>query len=511
MIGRATSPVALLAFCGVASSATYLLAFTLPYGISEGLGKPLQHFGHISGGSPQATAGLISAIAGLFLLYLRAVRQCQLLEGSRTAWIIVYAGAAASALALLRMYPIFSLDIFYYMSADRIWSTYRENPFIVPPLQAAHDAFFPYNRWGHYVLPYGPLWPWLTAATSWFGGGVVEATLVAFKMFAILAFLVCLPLVAWTARALGHDRQLASLCIFAWNPLVLLEFAGGGHNDVVALVPVILALGLWLRGASAGALLSVTASLLVKATAIVLLPGLVWAGLRRAAQRGQLVRWTATHIIPTVCLVLVAWAPFGLNAVGSQLQESGQYYQSLTSLAAAAASTASTGGDSLPVRAVQAVLGLTFALAYFSQRNALVTEGAPALRSIWGITIFYFLVVTPFLSAWYMIWPTLYAAILAERRTTVLSAILGLGALGTYVVQFVLRPAWGLGAAEGGAVGLLVIGGPFLLSLAALNMSGRRLKPEAKPTPVAPVLASGPPAAGATSRPAMDIDLPGPT
>ena len=45
-----------------------------------------------------------------------------------SAMILVCGFGAASAIVLLAMYPIFSLDIFYYMNADRIWSVYRENP-----------------------------------------------------------------------------------------------------------------------------------------------------------------------------------------------------------------------------------------------------------------------------------------------------------------------------------------------------------------------------------------------
>ena len=467
---RLTSPILTLALCGAATAAIYVLRFTLPYGISSGIEAPLSHFGSISGGSAQAAAGLIATIAALFVLYAIAIRECHRLEGSRVARAIVYGGGAASALALLWMYPVFSLDVFYYMSADRIWSVFRENPFIVPPLQAAHDAFFPYTRWGHYPLPYGPLWPWLTAATGWFGGGQIAATRVAFKTLAILGYLICLPLVSWAAAGLGHQRRLASLCIFAWNPLVLIELAGGGHNDAVALVRAILAVGLWLRGATRSALLSLTLSLLVKATGIVLLPALAWSGLKRAAEQGQALRWLGTHVAPAVLLAVGAWAPFGLQAAAGQLREAGQYYQTIT---AVVAGLAPPSIDAFPVRALQAVLVPAFLAAYFSQRRSLATEGAPGLRSIWGITVFYFLVVTPFLSPWYMIWPTAYAAILAERRITILSMLLGFGGLASYVVPFVLRPALGLGPTAASALGLLLLSGPFLVGLAA-NEAGRR-------------------------------------
>src|SRR5579871_6237694 len=90
---------------------------------------------------------------------------------------------------------------------------------------------------------------------------------------------------------------------------------------------------------------------------------------------------------------------------------------------------------------------------------------------MWRGLVVYFLVVSPFYSAWYMVWPTLLAALIAERRTTVLTALLCIGALGTYLVQFVLRPIAmpPLDWTEMNAVGLAAAAGPFFLGLWALQ------------------------------------------
>jgi hypothetical protein len=90
---------------------------------------------------------------------------------------------------------------------------------------------------------------------------------------------------------------------------------------------------------------------------------------------------------------------------------------------------------------------------------------------MWRVSVLYFLVISPFYSAWYMAWPTLVSALIAERRTTILTALLCIGAFGTYLVQFVLRPiamptvSW----TEINAIGLAVAAGPFLLGLWALQ------------------------------------------
>src|SRR5262249_15850375 len=138
------------------------------------------------------------------------------------------------------------------------------------------------------------------------------------------------------------------------------------------------------------------------------------------------------------------------------------YYQTVTSLVT---SVPGVQGNAAWIRIVQGVLLMAFCFNYWTHRQALAGEPREALRAVWSVTTFYFLVVTPFLSPWYIIWPTVCASLLAERRTTFLSCLLGIGALGTYVTQFVLRPALGLGPVESNALGLLTISGPFLLGL----------------------------------------------
>ena len=74
-----------------------------------------------------------------------------------------------------------------------------------------------------------------------------------------------------------------------------------------------------------------------------------------------------------------------------------------------------------------------------------------------------------------MVWPTFVAAMLAERRLTALTALLGVGSLATYVVQFVVRPiaAPTLGSAELNALGALAASGPFLVGVFLLGWRER--------------------------------------
>jgi hypothetical protein len=95
-------------------------------------------------------------------------------------------------------------------------------------------------------------------------------------------------------------------------------------------------------------------------------------------------------------------------------------------------------------------------------------------------------VVTPFLSPWYLLWAALYAAVLAEGRTIVLTALLCFGGATSYWAQFIGRPAFNLTIMESGTVGLATIAAPFLLGLAVMAVRERwrgSASPAAAPSP----------------------------
>jgi alpha-1,6-mannosyltransferase len=475
--GLAGSPLVRLALLGAATAAIYLAGFALPYPVESGIGKPLLQFARLTGPAPVSTLLLIATVAALFALYLAAVRQCLALRESRVGISIVAIFGLLSAAVLVRMYPLFSLDVFYYMAADRIWSVWRENPFVVPPLQAAHDPFFAFTTWGHYPLPYGPSWPWISEITSKLGRNDVFPTLLAFKWLSALGYAVCLPLIAWAAAALHPERLLAALCIFAWNPLVLLELVGGGHNDAIALAPAILAVGLWARRATIAVPLAGIASLTVKATASVLAPALLWASFTRAARAGRVPGWIATHLAPGLLLFGLAWWPFASGGIPPGfLREADQDYQSLTAIALAVLPPAWREPG---LRLTQLLLLAGFGLFYLSQLRSLANEGPAAIQAMWRIAAVFFLVVPSFYSPWYTVWPTMLAAIMADRRTTYLNTLLCAGALGTYLIQFVLRPiamptiGWGMI----NTLAYLMAAGPVVIALLVGRRQARVMSP----------------------------------
>jgi hypothetical protein len=118
---------------------------------------------------------------------------------------------------------------------------------------------------------------------------------VGFKLPFLLADLaVAAMLAGWIRSTGGRNYQIA---IYAWNPLVIVEFASSGHNDALAIAGVVATL-LIIRRFPALSTLTLTAGALAKAFPATLLP----MALFRAGWPGKLRGWLAAG----GCALLVA-------------------------------------------------------------------------------------------------------------------------------------------------------------------------------------------------------------
>lgn len=156
---------------------------------------------------------------------------------SRAALWLIITGGVLFRLTLLPMAPTLSEDLYRYRWDGRIqmagWNPYAVKPGD-PRLLALHEP-------GEHPFP-GPdipsIYPPLAELTYRSAAGLLISPR-AFKLpFAGADLLVLFLLAACLQRAGGRNFQLA---IYAWNPLVVVEFAGSGHSDALALAPVVAA------------------------------------------------------------------------------------------------------------------------------------------------------------------------------------------------------------------------------------------------------------------------------
>jgi alpha-1,6-mannosyltransferase len=104
------------------------------------------------------------------------------------------------------------------------------------------------------------------------------------------------------------------VAVYAWNPLVIVEFAGSGHNDVLAILGIVGGLAL-LKKCPALASVSIALGTMAKVFPAVLLP--VW--IRRAGWPEKRSGWWAAALAVAVSVLVILPYRHGLGALRADL------------------------------------------------------------------------------------------------------------------------------------------------------------------------------------------------
>jgi alpha-1,6-mannosyltransferase len=187
-------------------------------------------------------------------------------DGRAVLWVVLL-GALAFRLTLFPHSPSLSSDLYRYRWDGHVQAA-GWNPYAVAP---DDPRLAPLRDPGWYGIPapeiptmYPPLAELVFRAT-W----RVLPDPVAFKLPFLLADLAVTAMLAGWIRSTGGRNYQAA--IYAWNPLVVVEFASSGHNDALAIAAVVASL-LIIRRSAALSTLTLTAGALAKAFPVVLLP-----------------------------------------------------------------------------------------------------------------------------------------------------------------------------------------------------------------------------------------------
>ncbi|MBE83938.1 MAG: hypothetical protein CME21_15365 [Gemmatimonadetes bacterium] len=310
--------------------------------------------------------------------------------------IVLTAGLTYRAILLLGD-PSLSDDIYRYIW-DGLVQLAEINPFEhAPESPALTGVGYPQilARVNHSDLEtiYPPFAQLFFRLCAWLSPGTltVRAGLVVWDLVAVL-FL--------SGLARSYDLHPSVSVIYFWNPLVILEGAGQGHIDIMAVSLVVVAL-LYVRMHAygrAGAALALAA--LTKLLPIVLLPAFWrWAGRAEADGRSTVVAMVASRavLVPLAFLAAlgVGYAPFsgiGWDVLGSL----GRYATDWEFNAAVAGLLRGAGVDGGTSRWI---VGAVFvcAVAVFSIRSI------PPIQAAY-YTMGAFILLTPTLHPWYVVW-----------------------------------------------------------------------------------------------------------
>jgi alpha-1,6-mannosyltransferase len=260
---------------------------------TAGAREPAWVAGALRGLAPALTlnafgVALLVATAGYIGAFLLAERMPQ-------RWLLAAVGAAIAAMLLAP--PLLSSDIFGYIGYARLGTVHGLNPYLHAPDAVPGDPVFPLIYWQQQTTPYGPLFtlvsyalgPWTPAVALW-----------GLKALAALCAFAATVLAARCAPRYGASPA-RTIAIIGLNPLLLIYAVGGGHNDPLAMLLLVLALAL-LAQERLGGIAALTAAAAVKIPSAIVLP---YALVARRRERAAWLWAAGSALVAAVLSVLL--------------------------------------------------------------------------------------------------------------------------------------------------------------------------------------------------------------
>jgi hypothetical protein len=224
---------------------------------------------------------------------------------------------AIFGITLLLQPLLFSDDVFTYIFSGRILSIYGADPLNTAPIQFPADPYYMYVLSGR-ALPniFGPLWLCIASFLAWLGtaSGSTQLTLLLFKGFALLMHLLSCYLCWLILSKVAPGRRVLGTLLYAWNPLAVIELAGGGHNEGLLICLLLLATWLFVhkqRSYQIAALLVFGLAASTNFLALLVAPLFLWFSVRRETPFSRAL-WKACSqgaliLLPAVLISLPFW------------------------------------------------------------------------------------------------------------------------------------------------------------------------------------------------------------
>lgn len=373
------------------------------------------------------TVAYVSLVSATFALYAVALAVAWRMRRSGAplpGWL-VFGGAGLSAVALLAMYPPAAADMFHYHADARTLWIHGENPLTTAP------GAFPYPiaySWADQPSPYGPLWALLSGIPTLPAGDHTVAALLGFKLLAAASLLGCAAVIWLIVRRTRPGDEALAVLLFAWNPYVLLRVVGNGHNDLVMMLFVLLALAFMHRQRWTWALAMLVLSIMVKYVSLLLLPPfLVYAWYHTHGSPLQRAIEVARSLGVASLVGIALFAPFweGPSTFDTIRGEAGKLITStpiaLAVIADGAAATEESMRRNVDVLRIAFVLA-AIPLVWVGRRDV----GRLAAASMM-ILLLYLILAAGWYRPWYMLWPVAIAALRPRSGLAAIALVASLG------------------------------------------------------------------------------------
>ena len=413
-VGRG-APAARLWFLAAASFSLYCFAFVRNYSLAEWWNWPQREIGSMAPDGAQGYLIYGLTMGALFALYLLALRAAENARGLGP-WIAVIGGAILINAAMLLAYPFTSGDLFEYIIRGRVASEYGGNPFYDTPSLYPGDPFLYYSSWRYWPSAYGPLWELLASSLTSLSGDGVVANAVAFKLAAIAAYAGTAALIGLNLRATRPSWALRGVALFAWNPLVIVETAGNGHNDSLMVLFVAAGAFLVVKRRYTLAAMAMVLGALVKFIPALLLPLVLLAAMRdmHGVRRrlGYLLGIGALGAALTVVFYLPFWEVGSITDLLGVGRRSLLFTTSLPALLWELAAPRLGVVEASRIVSGAALGALVLWMGWSALRGWRSQEREWFARAGSSVFLFYLLVSVLWFFPWYLLWPLALGALL---------------------------------------------------------------------------------------------------
>ena len=241
--------------------------------------------------------GFIQLALAAGIIYLIALYGFTRTQATRAATILLIFLAIAFRAPLWTLEPTLSDDLHRYRWEGKV-QAHGLNPYTIAPndprLAGLRDYYY-------HIMP-GPELPAIYPPASelvfrlaW----KVAPGPVAFKIPFELADVLTIFVLAWIFRR--DPQRNFRLAVYAWNPLVIVEFAGSAHNDVLAILGIVCGIAMFKKWPSLSAT-PVAFATMAKVFPAVLLP--VW--IRGAGWPQKKSGWLAALFAALFCVLVLA-------------------------------------------------------------------------------------------------------------------------------------------------------------------------------------------------------------
>lgn len=327
--------------------------------------------------------------------------------------------------------PVFSRDIYSYV-AQGLLAHHGFNPYHVAPSALGNGRTLASiaSVWRNTSSPYGPLFVLVSRATVTVAGGSLDAQVIGFRAVELLGVSSIMVFLPRLARRLDTDPGIA-LWLAALSPLALFSYVASGHNDalMVGLLVAGVALALEDRLAIGVALCAVGA--LIKLPAALAIVFLAVVAFREASDEDRWRVFVKAVVVPCVVVVMgtvvagYGWTwlspaalrvPTELRILATPSVSIGVFFNAI------AHDIGIPVSRNAVVSATQVICGLivvagTLWLLWNAHR-------ANVVRAL-GLALLLFVVGSPTVWPWYLIWGVTIMAATMAQRSKMLAAVAG--------------------------------------------------------------------------------------